>query len=51
MAGWHLSEQARQALRTARDLARGSADPPLVAILERWDDERPVARPCCGPAG
>ena len=45
MAGWYLSEQARQVLRTARDLARGrralgSADPLLVAILERWDDER-----------
>jgi hypothetical protein len=56
MAGWHLSEQARQALRTARDLARGrralgSADPLLVAILERWDDERasgPALLRACG---
>ena len=44
MAGWYLSEQARQALRTARSLARGrraagSADPLLVAILGQWDDE------------
>jgi ribosomal protein S18 acetylase RimI-like enzyme len=35
MAGWHLSEQAREALRTARDLARGrraagSPDPLLM---------------------
>jgi hypothetical protein len=56
MAGWHLSEQARQALRTTRDLARGrrapgSADPLLVAILERWDDERaggPALLRACG---
>jgi DNA-binding HxlR family transcriptional regulator len=56
MAGWYLSEQARQALRTARDLARGrralgSADPLLVAILERWDDERfggPALLRACG---
>jgi ATP-dependent Clp protease ATP-binding subunit ClpA len=56
MAGWHLSEQARQALRTAHDLARGwrasgSADPLLVAILERWDDERaggPALLRACG---
>jgi len=44
MAGWYLSVQARQALRTARGLARGqraagSADPLLVAILGQWDDE------------
>jgi ATP-dependent Clp protease ATP-binding subunit ClpA len=44
MAGWYLSEQAREALRTARGLARGqradgSADPLLVAILGQWDDE------------
>ena len=56
MAGWHLSEQARQALRTGRDLARGwrapgSADPLLVAILEQWDDERaggPALLRACG---
>jgi ATP-dependent Clp protease ATP-binding subunit ClpA len=44
MVGWYLSEQAREALRTARSLARGrraagSADPLLVAILGQWDDE------------
>jgi hypothetical protein len=44
MAGWHLSAQARAALRTARGLARGrraagSADPLLVAFLGQWDDE------------
>jgi ATP-dependent Clp protease ATP-binding subunit ClpA len=44
MAGWYLSEQARDALRTARGLARGqraagSADPLLVAILGQLDDE------------
>jgi ATP-dependent Clp protease ATP-binding subunit ClpA len=56
MAGWHLSEQARQALRTARDLARGrraagSADPLLVAILGQWDDEQaagPALLRACG---
>jgi hypothetical protein len=56
MAGWYLSEQARQVLRAARDLARGrralgSADPLLVAILERWDDERfggPALLRACG---
>ena len=56
MAGWHLSEQARQVLWTALDLARGrralgSADPLLVAILERWDDERfggPALLRACG---
>jgi hypothetical protein len=56
MAGWHLSEQARQALRTARDLARGwrargSSDPLLVAILGQWDDERaggPALLRACG---
>jgi hypothetical protein len=56
MAGWYLSEQARQVLRTTRDLARGrralgSADPLLVAILERWDDERfggPALLRACG---
>jgi ATP-dependent Clp protease ATP-binding subunit ClpA len=56
MAGWHLSEQARQALRTARDLARGwrasgSADPLLVAILGSWDDEQaggPALLRACG---
>jgi ATP-dependent Clp protease ATP-binding subunit ClpA len=56
MAGWHLSEQAREALRTARSLARGrwadgSADPLLVAILGMWDDERaggPALLRACG---
>jgi ATP-dependent Clp protease ATP-binding subunit ClpA len=56
MAGWHLSEQARQALRTARNLARGrrasgSADPLLAAILGQWDDERaggPALLRACG---
>jgi ATP-dependent Clp protease ATP-binding subunit ClpA len=56
MAGWHLSEQARQALRTARDLARGrrapgSTDPLLAAILRSWDDERaggPALLRACG---
>jgi hypothetical protein len=43
MAGWHLSEQARQGLLSARGLARGrraagSADPLLVAILGQWGD-------------
>lgn len=56
MAGWYLSEQARQALRTARSLARGrralgSADPLLVAILGQWDDEQaggPALLRACG---
>jgi ATP-dependent Clp protease ATP-binding subunit ClpA len=56
MAGWHLSDQARQALRTARSLARGrraagSADPLLVAILGQWDDDRaagPALLRACG---
>ena len=56
MDGWQLSEQAREALRTARDLARGrrapgSADPLLVAILGQWDDERaggPALLRACG---
>jgi ATP-dependent Clp protease ATP-binding subunit ClpA len=56
MAGWYLSEQARQALRTARDLARGrraagSADPLLVAILGQWDDKQaagPALLRACG---
>ena len=56
MAGWYLSEQARQALRTARSLARGrraagSADPLLVAILGQWDDEHaggPALLRACG---
>lgn len=56
MAGWYLSEQARQALRTARGLARGrraagSADPLLVAILGQWDDEQaagPALLRACG---
>jgi ATP-dependent Clp protease ATP-binding subunit ClpA len=56
MAGWYLSEQAREALRTARALARGlrapgSADPLLVAILGQWDDEQaggPALLRACG---
>jgi ATP-dependent Clp protease ATP-binding subunit ClpA len=56
MAGWYLSEQAREALRTARSLARGrwaegSADPLLVAILGTWSDERaggPALLRACG---
>lgn len=56
MAGWHLSGQAREALRTARNLARGrgapgSADPLLVAILGQWDDEHaggPALLRACG---
>jgi Clp amino terminal domain, pathogenicity island component len=56
MAGWYLSEQARQALRTTRSLARGrravgSADPLLVAILGQWDDEQaagPALLRACG---
>ena len=56
MAGWYLSEQARQALRTTRSLARGrravgSADPLLVAILGQWDDEQaagPAPLRACG---
>ncbi|HZD38832.1 MAG TPA: Clp protease N-terminal domain-containing protein [Actinomycetes bacterium] len=51
MAGWHLSEQARRALRTARVLARErdhTALGPghlLAAILRQWDD-----RDAAGPA-
>jgi len=56
MAGWYLSVQARQALRTTRSLARGrravgSADPLLVAILGQWDDEQaagPALLRACG---
>jgi ATP-dependent Clp protease ATP-binding subunit ClpA len=56
MAGWYLGEQARQALRTARRLARGrraagSADPLLAAILGQWDDEHaggPALLRACG---
>jgi hypothetical protein len=55
MAGWYLSEQAREALQTARGLARGqraagSADPLLVAILGQWDDELASGPAYCGPA-
>lgn len=46
MVGWHLSEQAREALRTARTLAGergnpapGSVDLLLAAILGQWDDQ------------
>jgi ATP-dependent Clp protease ATP-binding subunit ClpA len=45
MADWYLSEQARQALKTARTLARErhhtALGPPhlLAAILRQWDDE------------
>jgi len=56
MAGWYLSVQARQALRTTRSLARGrravgSADPLLVAIPGQWDDEQaagPALLRACG---
>jgi ATP-dependent Clp protease ATP-binding subunit ClpA len=51
MAGWHLSEQARHALRTARVLAHErhhtALGPPnlLAAVLGQWDDQHAV-----GPA-
>jgi ATP-dependent Clp protease ATP-binding subunit ClpA len=58
MVGWHLSEQARRALRTAHALARdrghpapGSAQPLLAAILGQWDDEHaggPMLLRACG---
>jgi ATP-dependent Clp protease ATP-binding subunit ClpA len=56
MAGWYLSEQAREALRGARRLGRGrravgSADPLLVAILGQWEDEQaggPALLRACG---
>jgi hypothetical protein len=56
MAGWYLSEQAREALRSARRLGRGrravgSADPLLVAILGQWEDEQaggPALLRACG---
>jgi hypothetical protein len=56
MAGWYLSEQAREALRSARGLSRGrravgSADPLLVAILGQWEDEQaggPALLRACG---
>ena len=56
MTGWHLSEQAREALRTARDLARGrraagSSDLLLVAIHGQWDDERAGGPALRAPAG
>jgi Clp amino terminal domain, pathogenicity island component len=61
MAGWSLSEQARDALRTARALAheRGNAAPGsahllLAAILGQWDDEHaggPALLRACGLTG
>jgi ATP-dependent Clp protease ATP-binding subunit ClpA len=58
MAGSSVSEQARDALRTARALARdrgnpapGSADLLLAAILGQWDDEHaggPALLRACG---
>ena len=57
MAGWYLSEQARQAVRAARPLARErhhtALGPPhlLAAILQQWDDERaggPALARACG---
>jgi Clp amino terminal domain, pathogenicity island component len=58
MVGWHLSEQARQALRTARTLAGGagspapgSVEPLLAAILGQWDDRQaggPALLRACG---
>jgi hypothetical protein len=56
MAGWHLSEQAREALRTARDLARGrravgSSDPLLSRSSGNGMTSAPAVRRCCAPAG
>jgi hypothetical protein len=58
MVGWHLSEQAREALRTARTLAGergnpapGSAALLLAAILGQWDDQHaggPALLRACG---
>jgi GNAT superfamily N-acetyltransferase len=59
MAGWHLSQQARSALVSARELARGrkalgSADPLLAAVLGQWDEEGaggPALLRACGLTG
>ena len=57
MADWYLSEQARQAVRAARALARErqhtALGPPhlLAAILQQWDDEHaggPALLRACG---
>jgi hypothetical protein len=58
MVGWHLSEQARGVLRTARTLAGDRGDPTpgwagllLTAILGQWDDEHaggPALLRACG---
>jgi Clp amino terminal domain, pathogenicity island component len=57
MATWYHSEQARQALRTARALARErhhrGLGPPhlLAAILQQWDDQQaagPALLRACG---
>ena len=57
MAGWYLSEQARQAVRAARALARErqhtALGPPhlLAAILGQWDDQHaggPALLRACG---
>jgi ATP-dependent Clp protease ATP-binding subunit ClpA len=57
MAGWYLSEQARQALRAARTLARErrhtALGPPhlLATIVGQWDDAHaagPVLLRACG---
>jgi Clp amino terminal domain, pathogenicity island component len=57
MAGWYLSEQARQAVRAARALARErhhtALGPPhlLAAIVRQWDDAHaggPALLRACG---
>jgi ATP-dependent Clp protease ATP-binding subunit ClpA len=57
MAGWYLSEQARQALKNARALARErhhtALGPPhlLAAVLRQWDVQRaggPALLRACG---
>jgi ATP-dependent Clp protease ATP-binding subunit ClpA len=57
MAGWYLSEQARQAFRTARTLAgerhHTALGPPhlLAAVLRQWDDQHaggPALLRACG---
>jgi ATP-dependent Clp protease ATP-binding subunit ClpA len=57
MAGWYLSEQARQAMRAARPLARErqhtALGPPhlLATIVQQWDDAHaagPALLRACG---
>jgi ATP-dependent Clp protease ATP-binding subunit ClpA len=56
MTDWYVSEQARQALRTAGTLARErhhtALGPPhlLAAVLHQWDDQHAAGRRCCAPA-